>query len=360
VLVARVIAKLDLGGAQLSALRVMRELEPRGIRSRLIAGWASNEGIELARRFDFECEAWNGAGDLQWRTEARFAEWLAPRLRYADLVHAHMFGAWSAAARALPEEVPLVASEHNRYSWPGPAPIAEMSSALRRIDLFFAHGRRARSEVLARGLPPARLREGASPIDGLQATPLPGLPSPRIVFAGRIHPEKGPDLLIEALALLRRRRGGIPATLVLGDGPLLPRLEARVRDLGLDRAVSFMGWVPNPERYIAGAALLVVPSREEALGQTAITGLAHGVPVIGAERDGLSRTLGDGRGILVPGGDVPALAAAMDRVLGGQAPPCRSWPELVERHAPVRVAAIYERAYRALLGSAAHAAARAA
>jgi glycosyltransferase involved in cell wall biosynthesis len=362
VLVTRVIAKLDLGGAQLSALRVMRELESRGIRSRLLAGWATPAGIELARRFGYRCRPWNEAGDLQWRAEEGFAAWLGPRLRQSDLVHGHMFGAWWAAARAIDDAVPLVASEHNRYSWPGRVPGTEMAAALRRVDVFFAHGREARRELLARGLPAARMREGASPIDGFDAIPLPGLPTPRIVFAGRIHREKGPDLLVEALGLLRRGRGagGLPVTLMLGDGPLLPRLVARVRELGLAESVSFTGWVHDPERYIAGATLLVAPSREEALGQTAILGLAHGVPVIGADGGGLSRTLGEGRGILVPRDDAPSLAAAIDRVLRGEAPRLRSARALIERHSPPGVAAVYERAYRGLVATGIGAAARAA
>jgi glycosyltransferase involved in cell wall biosynthesis len=362
VLVTRVIAKLDLGGAQLSMLRIMRELQPRGISSRLLAGCATAAGIALARRFGFDCDTWHRETDPQWMTEDRFAGWLAPRLGDADVVHAHMFGAWWAAAQSLPEHLPLVASEHNRYSWPGPAPTEAMASALRRVDLFFAHGREARRELLARGLPASRLRHGASPIDGLDARPLPGLRSPRIVFAGRLHPEKGPDLLLEALGLLRARRprGGIPATLVLGDGPLLPQLRQRVHGLGLERVVSFKGWVPDPERYIAGAALLVAPSREEAVGQSAILGLAHGVPVIGAAGNGLSLTLGAGRGILVPREDPSALAAAIERVLRGHAPRRRSSRALIERHLPKRAAGVYERAYRGLFATATQTNARAA
>jgi hypothetical protein len=50
VFVARVIAKLEPGGAQLSTLRVMRELGGHGIASVLYCGWATPAGIELARR----------------------------------------------------------------------------------------------------------------------------------------------------------------------------------------------------------------------------------------------------------------------------------------------------------------------
>ena len=85
--------------------------------------------------------------------------------------------------------------------------------------------------------------------------------------------------------------------------------------------MSFTGWVPDPGPYIAGATVLAIPSRDEAFSQTAIIGLAHGVPVIGTEVDGFPATLGDGRGILVAPEDPQALAAALQAVLDGDAGP---------------------------------------
>ena len=64
--VARVIAKLEPGGAQLSMLRVMRELRGDGIAAVLHCGWATPAGIELARRYGAEPEIWGEGGNLQW------------------------------------------------------------------------------------------------------------------------------------------------------------------------------------------------------------------------------------------------------------------------------------------------------
>ena len=347
VLVARVIAKLEPGGAQLSMLRVMGELRGLGIASALYCGWATQAGIELARGHGAEPEVWGEGGDLQWVPDPGFAGWLGPRLKAADVVHAHMFGGWWAAARAAPAATPLVASEHNQYLWPGRPRSAEMREALRRVDVFFAHGPGARAAVIAHGLAPERVREGISPVVGTDARPAPGLPSERIVFAGRLHPDKGADILIEALALL----GDPPATLILGDGRMRGVLERRVRGLDLAERVSFHGWVADPGPYIAGSSVLAIPARDEAFSQTAIIGLAHGVPVIGTEVDGFPETLGGGRGILVPPEDPGALAAALRRVLDGELPRPLPLRGLVERHAPARVAAIYASTYRALLDS---------
>ena len=287
VLVARVIAKLEPGGAQLSVLRVMRELRGRGVASVLFCGWATPAGVDLARGCGAELEVWGKGGNLQWVPDPRFAAWLGVRLAGADLVHAHMFGAWWAAARVVAAGVPLVASEHNQYLWPDRPYSAELREALGRVDVFFAHGPSARATVIAHGLPVDRLREGISPVLGARAGVAPGLPSPRIVFAGRLDRDKGPDVLVEALGLLR----AAPPALILGDGCLRGLLQRRVAELGLAQRVTFTGWVPDPGPYIAGATVLAIPSRDEAFSQTAIIGLAHGVPVIGTRVDGFPATL---------------------------------------------------------------------
>jgi glycosyltransferase involved in cell wall biosynthesis len=338
-------AKLEPGGAQLSMLRVMAELRGRGISSRLLCGWATADGLELARRHGVEPEVWGSGGNVQWTPDPAFAAWLAPRLEGADLVHAHMFGGWWAAATAAAATTPLVASEHNQYLWPDRPYAEELRAGLDRVDVFFAHGPGARDTVLAHGLAPDRLREGVSPVVGTQDQPRTGLPTPRIVFAGRLHADKGPDILLAALGRLRAP----PMTLILGEGHLRPILEAQVRELGLEACVRFLGWVPDPGAYIAGATVLAIPSRDESFSQTAIIGLAHGVPVIGTDVDGFTVTLGDDRGIIVPPEDPLALAAALRVVLDEELPRPRPLRAYTDQFEPARVADVYEHTYRELL-----------
>jgi glycosyltransferase involved in cell wall biosynthesis len=221
-----------------------------------------------------------------------FAGWLRPRIARARLVHAHMVGAWWAAARAVPPRVPLVASEHNQMSWP------------------------ARAWAAGIGLDDGRLRDDRSSVEGQSAAPWPGLPRPRLTFAGRLRGDKAPDVLVKALALLHRP----PAAYLVGDGPLRGALTRLIRARGLEAVVHLPGWSYEPARYIAGASVHVVPSREESWSQSAVLGLGLGVPVVGTAVDGLARTLGEGRGVLVPPEDPHALADALSRVLGGEHP----------------------------------------
>jgi glycosyltransferase involved in cell wall biosynthesis len=343
--VSRVLAKLEPGGAQLSVLRVVRGLEAMGIDSRLLVGWASPDGLALAARMGVAVEVYGRAGDLQWRADPGFARWLRPRLAGSPLVHAHMFGAWWAAARAVGDSTALVASEHNALTWPHGRPAVDLREALLRVDCFYAHGPGARRAILAAGLPSARMRSGVSPVSDLDAEPLPRLPVPRIVFSGRLHPDKGPDLVLDALA----RTPAAPPALLLGAGPLRQELEAQIVRLDLADRVRMVGWQNRPGQWIAGAAMLVVPSRDEAWSQTAVLGMALGVPVIGTDVDGFPDTLASDRGIIVPAGDPGELAAAITDVLSGRRQTDLAGARAYAREFSAdRIAARYAEAYREL------------
>jgi glycosyltransferase involved in cell wall biosynthesis len=313
-LVARVIAKFEPGGAQLGAIRLTRALEARGVAPRLLVGDATLEGLRLLRDAGLEFECWGGDGDdLQYACSEPFAAWLRPRLAGADLVHAHMFGGWWAASEATAPGVPLIASEHNAIRWPETPRLAQLRRALARVDAYFAHGPATRATMLDNGLPPERIHVGSSAIEPPSTAPLAGLPRPRLVFAGRLHDEKGPDLLVEAVA---RMRSPVP-TFLLGSGPLADRLRRRVDAFGLSETVRLSGWQRRIGPWLAGATACVVPSRHEAWSQTAVTAMAHRVPVIATAVEGLPLTLAERRGVLVPPEDPGALATAIDAVLAG-------------------------------------------
>jgi glycosyltransferase involved in cell wall biosynthesis len=342
------VAKLELGGAQLSLLRVARALAERGHPTRLFAGNATAGGLDLARHHGIEVEVMGSDADLQWECDPGFAAWLEPRIAGADVVHAHMLGAWWAAAGAVHGDVPLIASEHNGYDWKGEPPWAAMTAVAGRIDRFYAHGPGARAGALQVGVGAERIRAGISPVGGMGSHSRPGLPTPRIVFTGRLSPDKGPDVLIDAIA----RMSAPPPVLMLGSGVLAGELGDQVARLGLEDVVSFSGWIDDPGPWVAGASVQAIPSRDEAFSQTAVLAMALGVPVIGTNVDGFPETLGEDRGIIVAPEDPEALAQALEAVLAGD---LRS--DLVAAGAWARrfdtadVATIYEDAYADLLSA---------
>jgi glycosyltransferase involved in cell wall biosynthesis len=344
VLIARVVSKLELGGAQLSLLRVARALADRGHETRLFAGTATPAGVDLARAYGLEPEVMGSETDLQWHCDPAFADWLGPRLADADadIVHAHMMGSWWAAAGSVGVDVPLFASEHNGYSHWGEPPWTAMAEVAGRIDRFYAHGPGARGGAARVGVPEDRIRRGISPVAGMSSLPRGGLPTPRIVFSGRFSPDKGPDVLIDAVS----RMAAPPPVLMLGAGVLEGDLRAQVIEAGLEDVVSFCGWIEDPGPWVAGATVQVCPSRDESFSQTAVLAMALGVPVVGTDVDGFPETLADGRGVIVPVDDPAALAAALEGVLGGALRTHTIEAQVWARQFEVgRVADVYEQAY---------------
>ncbi len=351
---ARVIGVLEPGGAQLGALRLSRALRAHGIATRLIAGDATPAGLDLARAHRFPVEYFSDARGLGCEPSAAFAEWLVDRIDEAHLIHAHMFGAWWAAARAAPAATPLVASEHGVPQWGREPHDIEAGSAAPRLQRLFAHGPAARAWARRIGIEEARLETGESPVAGLDGIPQGVLPRPRITFAGRLCGDRGADVLIDALAEL----ADPPATFIIGEGEQRPVLEQRAADLGLSGVVRFSGWQANPERFIAGATVHVVPARRAAWSQSAVLAMGLGVPVVAAAVDALPEHLADGRGMLVEPDDPRALAIAVASVLAGRCPvDARAARAYAESFTPERVAARYAAVYRSLAGGGERAAA---
>jgi len=147
--------------------------------------------------------------------------------------------------------------------------------------------------------------------------PLPREPAALIV--GRMwseEPGKGHDALIEAWPEVLRRVPGAELW-VTGAGDDRERLEARARALAGDRA-RFLGRVSDAElsRLFQRASVLAMPSRQEGFGLVYAEAMWHGLPCIGSTADAAGDVIADGEtGVLVPYGDVAALADAVSRFL---------------------------------------------
>jgi len=110
-------------------------------------------------------------------------------------------------------------------------------------------------------------------------------PGPHLVSAGRLCNQKGFDVLLDAMAVVRQTFPGAHLT-ILGDGPLEAGLEAQRDRLGLREAVHFAGFQPNPYPYFKHADLLVLASRYEGLPNVVLEALALGVPVVATDCPG--------------------------------------------------------------------------
>jgi glycosyltransferase involved in cell wall biosynthesis len=137
-----------------------------------------------------------------------------------------------------------------------------------------------------------------------------------LLSVGRLDPEKAPDMLLKALALLEKRTPGRYRLTIVGDGPLENQLRAEADRFG--DAVRFRGHVPNgPELFelYRASDIFVHVARTEGLPQVLTEAQAAGLPIVATDVGGVRAGLGDGaEGLLVPPDDPEALAAAITRV----------------------------------------------
>ncbi|MGY1710334.1 glycosyltransferase family 4 protein [Geodermatophilus sp. SYSU D00758] len=271
------------------------------------------------------------AAGLSPAADARAVARLRRATADADLVHAHGLraGLVAAAARRLggPRARPLVLTLHNA--------LPERGGAVRRV-LARAEGAtvRAADLVLAASADLAgnarRLGARDVRVAPVSAPPLPppardraavraelGLADgrPLVVAVGRLHPQKGYDVLLDAAARWAREPV-VPLVAVAGDGPLHDALAARITEHRLP--VRLLGRRADVADLLAAADLAVLPSVWEARSLTAQEALRTGTPLVATRTGGLPELLGDAAE-LVPVGDAGALAAAVTGLLADPA-----------------------------------------
>ena len=193
----------------------------------------------------------------------------------------------------------------------------------RRCDHLIGNTRAIVGHTIAKGWPRERIIYLPNFVPDSAAAAgsvAPGGREPLALALGRLHPNKGFDLLLEALAETRN------VTLwIAGDGPLRSSLERLASRLGIAGRVRFLGWREDVPHLLAAADLLICPSLHEPLGNVVIEAWSAGLPVVATASDGPASLIRDGEtGILVPlpqqrGGGPAALALAIERLCGDAA-----------------------------------------
>lgn len=251
----------------------------------------------------------------------------------ADLVHAHLGEDIAvvpiALAAARRYRVPLVLTVHSSLTHTltvsGPR-----SGALKVIGGWWERaGVRQASAVItltsrlarlltAAGIPDARVHVIPSGVrsalfDAAKTRDRPEPSAPHALFLGRLHRQKGVDLLLRAFT-------EVPCgTLDLaGDGPERAQLEQLAAELGLTDRVRFLGFVPHDSvpDLLHEADVLVLPSEYEELGTAIVEAMYSGLPVVATRTGGVPELVAHGvNGLLVPPSDAIALAGALRRML---------------------------------------------
>ena len=139
----------------------------------------------------------------------------------------------------------------------------------------------------------------------------------RIGTMGRLHPSKGYDVLIDALALLERSADDLPvfSVSIAGSGPEEAALRAQAARNGV-KSLIFEGFMENPRDYLASQHLYLQPSRREGFCIAMHEAMQAGLPVIASDVGEMPLTIEEGAtGWVVPSDDADALAQALRAAL---------------------------------------------
>jgi glycosyltransferase involved in cell wall biosynthesis len=240
----------------------------------------------------------------------------------ADVVHTHGYRAdvvtGMAAARA---GVPTVSTVHGFTGGDIKNRFYELLQlrAFRRMDAVIAVSSPLRQKLIQAGVAAPRVHRirnaWAPPSPSLsrhEARAVLGLPDSDTIigWVGRLSPEKGADLFLQALA-----RGPWLAS-VIGDGRAGGELRRTAEVLGLADRVRWHGLVPSAGRLVSAFDLLVLSSRTEGTPIVLFEAMEAGVPIVASAVGGVPDVLGPDEALLVPPGDPDRLAEAMRAVFG--------------------------------------------
>jgi glycosyltransferase involved in cell wall biosynthesis len=246
----------------------------------------------------------------------------------ADLLHINLAAGGSAYRKAflarlarhfgVPYVVHLHGSRFDRF-WPS------LGAGLRRTFMpFFDDSEgvivlgRYWAQFVADNIPGARhkitiLPNATAPARSVREPAIDG--RVRISFLGDLGPRKGTPQLIEALGQLAQRRDWY--AIVAGNGQL-QQMRARAQTLGIADRVHIPGWLDSSgvEGILRRTDIFVLPSFAENLPMSILEACAYGIPVIATPVGAVTEVIThEQNGLIVPVGDVDALATALRRLI---------------------------------------------
>lgn len=211
----------------------------------------------------------------------------------------------------------IVISERNDPTRQSLGPVWDL---LRRLCYPLASQVTANSRgtlrALAAYVPEVKLALTPNPVLTPKVNPTPHGNDRFMLAVGRLHPQKGFDVLLRALAISGARQHGWRLK-VLGNGPLRQALHDQADELGVAKLVDWVGYAPDPYPSYASADAFVMPSRYEGMPNALLEAMAMGLPVIvtDASPGPLEYVEDNVSGLVVPAEDTGSLAGAMDRLM---------------------------------------------
>jgi glycosyltransferase involved in cell wall biosynthesis len=352
--VCQLLHSLEIGGAEVLAARMAR-----GLRDQFHFSFACLDELgTLGRALSaegFEVRVLGRGQGLDLRCARRLRRFVASEA--IDVLHVHQYTPFFYAmlSRGLGRGRPVLFTEHGRFhpDFRRPKRVLFNRLTLRRRDRVVGVGEAVRQALIHHeGIPPRRVAvvyngieidhfaSGAGQRDSVRREL--GLATDDFVAiqVARLDYLKDHVTAVRSIGVAASK---IPSLqlIVVGEGPERGKIEAAIRDAGLDARVKLLGRRQDVPRLLAAADVLLLSSISEGIPLTVIEGMAAGLPVVSTDVGGVAEIIHDGQtGLLAPASDPERLADCLVR-LAGQ-PDLRA--ELRARGREVAIARFSERA----------------
>ncbi len=326
------------GGVERVVWEVYQRLALRGMRVLVVTaiehGWSAFDVVDgmqvhTERIWDFSrfARAQVGVAPGLFRSAASVLDEFQPHVLHANGLH---FQATLAAALTnRTRRRAMVLTSHVGMLDALPQPTRALTRVyegsighfvLSRCTRFIAISGSVREHLAQLGIAGSAIDEVPNGVDHSRFHPDPGserepASPPLVMFVGRHMPNKGPQVFIEALGMLREQGVAFRAEL-LSTGPMRERLEGRTRQLGLADHVRFRGQVPDVAQEMRRADVIARPSFSEGMPLSLLEAMATGVCLVVSDVSGNYDLIRDAEnGLVVPPGRADQLAAALKRVI---------------------------------------------
>jgi glycosyltransferase involved in cell wall biosynthesis len=340
--IARIITRMDLGGAQRAVLHLSRSLDTHRFEQMVITG---DGGLLLPELSAIQTikhhvipEMTRRIGPLGALDDMRSVRRICEILRRfrPDIVHTHtpkagIVGRWAARLARVPK---IVHTYHGfgfspqHPSWQKAFYVGLERATARITSKFVAVSDpnrvlgqsygiflREKCALIRSGVDFADFRtEGTGKIK--KKIELGFEPSDKIVgVVASFTPAKALHLFLEAAAKILKECSGVSFVMV-GDGSLRPQLEAQAERLGISSSLRMLGWRRDIPELLKTFDVFMLTSLWEGLPRSLVEAFLSGVPAVASHVDGIGEVVHEGRnGFLVPPGNTEAMAAAVIRLL---------------------------------------------
>jgi len=326
--ILHLITELDIGGAQKALARLLAHLDRQRFEPTVVCLYNGDKAVAQEIRqlgipvFDLRMTA-------KWRFDALWRLYRLLRREHPVILHTWMFHATLIGRLVgILAGVPIRISSRRNVEIGGPVREWINRWTLWMDNRVIAVCEEARkAEIHRGGAPPQKV---VTIYNGIEVLPLStreaarenlravlGLPPHALLVGiiGRLHPQKGHRVLLEAATHVVARDWQVYFILI-GDGPLRHSLEAIAREQGLAGRVHFLGTRHDIPQLLAAMDLFVLSSFWEGMPNAVLEAMATGLPVVATAVGGTPEVVVDGvTGLLVPPRDPVALAQAIERLL---------------------------------------------